>query len=493
MPRATHRPTLSREAALATLAAAKHQMQRPRQALEHLCAGALPAEQAQTVLLRTLHGCCAELDPGGRAALRDLVLHVEGCAALLSTAWGTPRLGRRPGNTLVEGLAALAWHHLEWLRPVGSWCPASRDPHAQFASLARHLLARYPVPAFMDGVWFRGGDAEARRQQGWFRHIGIGQNIRTADLPLRLTRAMAHHLLQAPGECTVEEALRWGQVRGQGGTPALALALGATRLGRSFADEDFWSTVVHFLARHPHLDANLVGPVVEYLHYQRFVPQETMGADGRLESGPPAEPHLSMKSRSLPKLLRQVARWRACWTRDPPLATDTRPAGRKARYEAISGGQRPAAASPGRRAPGATPAYFYREEVDAASGRTLQWSIQQLSTARSLANEGEAMSHCVASYASKLGEVSLWSVQVREAGRTRRVMTVSVDLERRVVTQARGRHNANPEREIDAGDGPEEEGRARGWLSARDRDYLRRAWGILQEWLAQEGITYGPG
>jgi hypothetical protein len=49
----------------------------------------------------------------------------------------------------------------------------------------------------MDVVWLRGDD-EAPSQQGWFIHLGNGQNIRRADLPLTLSKKQARHFLSAP-------------------------------------------------------------------------------------------------------------------------------------------------------------------------------------------------------------------------------------------------------------------------------------------------------
>jgi len=459
---------LTREDALTVLATAKRQMGQTRRLIQQLGAGTIGADEVKTVLLQRLHAGFADLDADGRSALLELLLHVEQRTDLLSMDWGDARLGRRDGNTLVEGLIALAHHHTHWLRPVGAWRPGRRAQPLQFAALCRHLLARYEVPPFMDQVWFRGHDAEALRQQRWFVHIGAGHNIRTADVPLRLTKKMAHHFLQAPGEGTVEEAFRWGQIRGQHGSPDLVAAVTATRLGRSFEDEPFWSAFIHFLVRHPDLDRALIKPIVDYAYYRKFVPQETIGPDGRIECGAPAEPNFSMKSRSLPKLLRQVERWRQRWTEDEPKAPTQWDLRRR------------------------RSAHFYLEEEDQAAGRVLQWSIQELTTSRSLANEGEAMSHCAASYSSKLGKMSLWSIQVREGDRTHRVMTLAVDNEQRVVTQARGRHNANPEREIGVTDEEWDGDRDRGWLSAADRYYLRRSHKIMELWLAREGIEYAP-
>ena len=458
----------NKHAALAALAAAKREMGNPRRLIGQMRRGRLDAGDLHTVLLRRIHRGFARLDEGGRGALEALLLHLERRSDLLSTAWGSTRLGRRPGNTLIDGLIALTHWHGHWVRPPRTWRPPRGGETAQFASLTRHLLARYDVPAFMDLVWFRGGGAEARRQQSWFVHIGGGANIRTADVPLRLTKRMAHQFLQAPDDCTVEAALRWAQILGQGGDPELVDAVNATRLGRSFEDEDFWGSVVHYLVRHPHLDRALVRPIVDYIHYRRFVPREAIGPGGQIAQEGPPEPHFSMKSRSLPKLLRQVTRWQALWTEGEPAPDATFDLRRR------------------------RSAYFYCQDEDEATGRVLEWSVQELTTARALANEGEAMSHCAASYSSKLGKLSLWSVQVLEEGRTRRVMTVAVDNEQRLVTQARGRYNANPERQIALPDEEWDGDRDRGWLSAADRYYLRRSYRILQMWLEKEELEYAP-
>src|SRR4051794_33692909 len=93
---------------------------------------------------------------------------------------------------------------------------------------------------------------------------------------------MAHHFVQAPHHLSVASALRWGQVRGLGGSKDLASAVIATRLGHSFEDEAFWRTVIHFFANQPTLDPARVGPIVDYLHNQRFVPQEDLIEEGDL-------------------------------------------------------------------------------------------------------------------------------------------------------------------------------------------------------------------
>ena len=131
---------------------------------------------------------------------------------LFSLQPAIPGLGPQTGNTFVEGLAELARHYRHWMRPLSDWQPDAHNPRHQFTSLARHLVARYDIPAFMDAAWFQGRSAQAYQRQSWFLHMAAGRNIRTADIPVAFSKGMAHHFLQAPPHYTIEEALRWGQI-----------------------------------------------------------------------------------------------------------------------------------------------------------------------------------------------------------------------------------------------------------------------------------------
>jgi hypothetical protein len=77
----------------------------------------------------------------------------------------------------------------------------------------------------MTSAWFDLPPGERLPQHDWYKHLGRGENIRTADLPLRLTRAMAHWFTQAPHHYSAIVEVRWAQVRGLGGSKALARAV----------------------------------------------------------------------------------------------------------------------------------------------------------------------------------------------------------------------------------------------------------------------------
>ncbi len=270
---------------------------------------------------------------------------------------------------------------------------------------------------------------------GWYKHLGLGRNIRTADIPLTLTKRMAHEFSLAPDHYSVDMALRWGQVRGLGGSKELARSIVATRLGRSFAHEDFWRTVVHFFVNHPELELVHVAPIVDYLHDQRFEAQVECVEDGPVSDDPP-QPNLSMKGRTPRSLLRQVAEWHA-WLR------------RTKRFQEL-------------RWPRSTIGEF-RLEVEPHEGEPACWTIRELLSSGALYREGAAMHHCVACYAWSCWhrDTTIWSMQYEKGGRRHRVLTIEVDARTRRIWQASRRANAHP--------------------SARQRH-------ILEQWARQEGL-----
>ena len=317
-----------------------------------------------------------------------------------------PAFGAHPDNNFISGLAALARHSEDWVRPLAEWVPPRHNPRQQFHHLACHLLARYDVPTFMDAAFFT-PMSEAGLHQAWFKHIGSGQNIRTVDLPVALSKKSAHCFLTAPDDLSIAHALRWGQVLGQGGSPQLAWAVIDSRLGESFANEDFWSTAILFFANNPMLDPAYVGPIVDYIRARKS-----------------AQPNFSLKGRSLPKLLRQVEEWHGALARRASVQYMS--------WHASGIGE------------------FEMKEKDKQLGETLTWSVKELLSGHELWEEGRAMSHCVHTYAESCrnGWTSIWSLGVEDGdGWSSRILTIAVDPHNRTITQVRGRHNALPSTE----------------------------------------------
>jgi hypothetical protein len=71
------------------------------------------------------------------------------------------------------------------------------------------------------------------------------------------------------------------------------------------------------------------------------------------------------------------------------------------------------------------------------------WELIELTTSTQLQAEGEALQHCVASYAQHCwrGSARIWSLRRRCDGTVRSVATVEINVDRCAVVQARGFRN----------------------------------------------------
>ena len=272
----------------------------------------------------------------------------------------------------------------------------------------------------MTSVWFDLPPGEVLPQHGWYKHLGLGQNIRTAGLPLRFTRAMAHLFAQAPHHYRAIAALRWAQVQGLGGNVALARAVVGTRLGKVLENEDFWESVLHFFVNHPSFDLSQVGPVVDFFQHQKFEETEGISPEGVFGKLPPPRPDFSMKGRTVASVLRHVEEWHK------QLGQDRNKTCLTWRHSPFKD--------------------FRLVEGSEALGNMRVWTITELLTNRALFLEGQAMRHCVAIYAVGCARrhTSIWSMQVENQQGRHRVLTIEVDLLRKTVCQARGKANRLP-------------------------------------------------
>jgi len=136
----------------AALNSVRRLSRRPADTIAAIFARQIGSEDLKTEYLRliALEATRSEADPAARESLLELLLHVEKRAELFELSPAIPRLGAQEGNTFIRGMAALAEHADHWIRSVKTWRPKSHNPQRQFGSLARHLLAQYDVPSFMD-------------------------------------------------------------------------------------------------------------------------------------------------------------------------------------------------------------------------------------------------------------------------------------------------------------------------------------------------------
>lgn len=394
----------------------------PVRLLEGACSGSLDPTNILRPNWRAVHDAIAaqNLSDKNRDQLCDFLVHVERTAGFVFEAFDE---GPRP-LLFIDALIHLFDRRAQWIRDYRDWQPGTHNRHRQLSSLLRHLLADYPVPAFMDSAWLR-VDAQSKLFRDWFIHIGWGKNIRTARLPFPLTKKMAHQFLLAPKNYSIEEALVWAEIKALGGDSHLVDAVFGTRLGLSVeCDAErraFWSSVYRFFIAHPLLDRRHVAPIIDYLNYQKFESHEVVTGPGVVEVHGPPQPNLSMHGRTPDALLRQVERWHG-----------------RLRNHRNAANQFFAAS----RIPGLVLDTGAADE----NGRRSQWRIRELLSGAELITEGRRMRHCVASYAQSCaaGHCSIWTLERHYPdGRVDKHLTLEVTRTGRLI-QARGRENRLP-------------------------------------------------
>ncbi len=362
-------------------------------------------------------------NPEASLAFERILNQIRSQTKLLSIEPIVPAFGPAAGNTALDALLHLARLSERWVRPVENWQASAEDTaREQFASLVQHLFARYPVPAFFETAFFEGFSGAGERHRRWFLHLGDGRNLRrTPDLPVRLTEKMAHFALLAPADSTVVTALRYGQVRGLGGTPELAFALADSRLRDLLPDEPFWESVIHFFINSADGPLAQIAPLVDFVFCQRYGDTLKFYVDGTLDLSDAPEPDFSMKGRRRHALKAKMEEWHEGLARDAK-----RP---KSSWEAS--GLKP----------------FTVEEPD-PSGVLCEWTIVELRDTQALMAEGREQRHCVFTYANgcKNGGTSIWSLRVRgvQDKAARRLLTIEVNLHKRAIVQVRGRCNLTP-------------------------------------------------
>ena len=317
----------------------------------------------------------------------------------------------------VTAIHAISKYSNRWIRPIQRWKVKKHNRNRQFADLLRHLFVTYDIPAFMDNVWF----TDNSTHHEWYIHIGSGQNIGTAPgIPVTLTKKMAHHFLSAPKQYSVEEAIRWGQVQALGGDKRLIDAIRETHLIRNFTNDDFWLSVIRFFIENPMLDVSHINPIVDYIQNQKYTNRQIFIDRGVAEEIDPPQPNFTMKGRTAETILQQVNEWHR------QLGRETRGGNyqwTRSKIRELNLVQR-------------------TKEIE--NERT--WVIRELLSSEELIDEGRRMNHCVRSYGKSChsGRTSIWTLEVTEKDKVRKVLTIEVMLAQMLIRQVRGKRNRLP-------------------------------------------------
>jgi hypothetical protein len=317
------------------------------------------------------------------------------------------------GTDPIDVLVNLAKYQPYVIRKIEDWKPNSYNINKQVFSFARHLYAKYYVPQFMDKAWYEQINPAnpVSKQAMWFIHVGQGKNFSKVDgLPLPLTKREAHHVMAAPSDFTIPQAIRYGQVLNMGGNEVFVRQILRTRIAVDFNNNEFWTSVFRWLMLHPMLDVAHYAPLVDYIYNQKFVPCR-LDVNGYMEC---AQPNMCMKNRDPQTTLAQMEKWHKQLGKEK--------AGKFNNW-ASSG----------------IKGFYHKNESD----KTV-YAISEICTQKELIAEGNTMRHCVGSYAGSCveGRVSIWKFEEMTYAGIEKRLTIEVDNRSRTITQARGKFNA---------------------------------------------------
>jgi hypothetical protein len=315
-----------------------------------------------------------------RQKFKDLLIHIEKSSLI------------KKEYSLIHGLFNAVKFSTHWLNPVEHWKPSTRNAEKQFKELVEYLFCRYEIPGFLVKGFF---EHTNMLYINWLIHLGNGGRVKDLSMPIPFTQKMGHHFLQAPSSFTVEEAIRWGQTLGLGGDKQLANRIAHSWLGhKPYGDEEMWEQFIRLVvAGSGMFNCNKVTELIDYVREAKRID---------------AAYHL--KGRTLQSLMRQSDDWHN-------------------RFSAIKGMQvwKPCGLE----------SYKVKLNEDFIL-------FEELTDSKQLAEEGNVMKHCVASYAwyCDKGKTAIFSMRKYLGGVKMDIMaTIEVDLSLRRVVQAKAKAN----------------------------------------------------
>jgi hypothetical protein len=279
--------------------------------------------------------------------------------------------------------------------------------------LAEHLVCTYAVPPFLSVSWYATDDTYAEKKREWFVAHARGASFRSLNLPIVMTRKMEHIFLTSQDDLGIEHAMRRAELLALGASDEVVRAVLTTRLATDLRNGEFWRTVWAFLIANARaIDPEQIAPMIDFIQairHERVAVETPVGIVMR----DPPQASFSMKGRTVESILRLMHDWH--------------------RTLGVANGGLMWAPSPLR-------PMLIEEPSEDPSAPPIVWHMMELTNGAQLRAEGTALHHCVASYADRCwrGGSRIWSLRVRRGEKVRHVLTIELDMKKRVIIQARG-------------------------------------------------------
>jgi hypothetical protein len=299
-----------------------------------------------------------------------------------------------------------------WVRSLDAWgAPAADDDDALGRSLLEHLFGRYPIPASLFAPWTELA-SPGLKWATWLVILGGGASLRRAAprLGWQVSAKLAHHLFDAPAGLEPIEAIMWAELVQRGGNE---VDLGRLRRHQAFVFDTTSTTPVENAADRAGRYRVFWIATVDWIVRHR----DTLTDDT-------CQTILDWAMHRFTEDLARGTHQHECfsWSHRSPAAAHEAAMQYANRISAKHG--------------------YVDHLVWAPRGwdwEEAEWSIRELCSARELAAESAAMTHCVVGYAQRCaaGSSSIFSARLRKE----RVFTIEVEPSTRSVVQVRGARN----------------------------------------------------
>jgi hypothetical protein len=296
------------------------------------------------------------------------------------------------GEEYVYVLCNIVGFRNHWLNDIFKWTPVSRHKSVQLQELVQFLFCKYPVPVFLYKAFGKGSN---ERYVQWLIHLGAGGSPKDLEgWPVIMTKKSMHHFLLAPEEFSIQEAMRWAQVKGLNGSDELAQRVAWSWIGtKPYEQEDFWYGFLQLIVNGGMFNIEKLTELIDYVREAKRV-----------------NPDYNLKGRTLQSLFRQSDAWH---TRFSTKGSDYewKPCG-------ING---------------------YKAKKNESVIK-----LEELTASRLLAQEGKNMKHCVHSYAfyCAKGRTAIFSMRNYVGDLfLETIATIEVNLQLRRIVQAKAKMN----------------------------------------------------
>jgi PcfJ-like protein len=326
-------------------------------------------------------------------------------------------------------LVRIASYAQRWIRAPETWSgEKSNDPRVILRSLLNHLFASWITPEFFENAWLVKGDLRYL-ERDWYCHLASGGSLRNVQgIPPSITSRALHLAMSAPGNLTIRQALRWGQVISLGGSAEVLAEVVSSRMVKDLSNDAVWARLFEKVVAakdfHPQNFGLISDTLLEFIHHGKH---------------PRA---YSLVGLPLGDLLRHCRRF---WKSTLRLAPNDYPGFSSSDLHCAKLRYRLHQMNTGHWA--RLPRCGTFESTCQIGDEIIPCRILELTQQWQLVAESQSMRHCVDTYgrSCKLGRCSIFSVRTERMvdGKLRSTshLTIEVIRKTRTIVQVTGRRN----------------------------------------------------